>query len=165
MQRTLDEEPVHYPWYVAERYCVDPVGSVSATFDLEWSTDLEGDPFVADATLSAEAYGESLVDDYVGGLAGPDEYGTPLVLIMGIDAGFTEVSQAILILPPSLEPGAYDIDIAAIPGYMLTIMLDGSEPEVVSLMGGEVVFDEVSLVPGGRVSGSLDAILIPNIFE
>jgi len=164
VQGVIDAAAPDHPWHRPERTCVEPIGSVSATFDLTWSSSLDGDPFANSATLSADAYGEPLVSDIVGALAGPDEEGALLLAVVGVASDYSEATQVALVLPPNIEPGTYDVDIAAVAGYVLTVDLSDGASEIVGLLGGEVLFDAIAYEPGAPISGSFEAILLPYTF-
>ena len=162
----LADSPDYYPWYIGERHCVDAIGELSATFDLEWLELIGEDSFEFSGTFDGEVNGEPLINEMVASVAGFDEHGTPLVSVIGIDEEFTNYHQLVLILHDSITPRTWDVDIAAITGYLIRAELGPfGQSEIVGLLGGEVTFDEVELEAGAPVSGSVEAIIFPNIFE
>jgi spore coat protein H len=165
VQELLDGPPDR-PMVDKPRACVEPIGSVQSTFSVPWGT-LDDDPFSAAVSLSGDLLGEPWVHSLVGGVAGIDENEGPLLALVGIDSSFTELVQVVLLLPPGIEPGTHGVDVAAVVGAVIrTDLTDPLDPgEMVGLLGGEVVFDAVSLEQGGTITGQLDAIVIPNIFE
>jgi hypothetical protein len=163
VRTVLDATPPSRPLYEPERYCVEPIGQVTASFSLPWSDNLDhADYFAGEVSLSGEIYGEPLIDEVLAGVAGPSD-GAVLVAVMGLNASYTEADQVILVLPDGLPAGGYDVDICAITGYIMRWTND-DESEITGLLGGEVSFDQLSCETGGTLSGELEAIIIPNIF-
>ncbi len=165
-QAIIDSPPFR-PRTGKPKGCIEPIGSVTATFETEWGS-LEDDPFAFPTTLAGEVWGQPLNDFYVGSTAGNDEEGNPVLSIVGLDEPFVAVSQVVLMLPDGVQPGTYPVDIAAITGYLVAADLTNPDPEawvLQGLLGGDLILDEVSMTPGGTVRGSIDAILVPNIFE
>jgi len=160
-QAFLDGAPPERPFVPpAPIECVDPVGEVAVTFDTEWDT-LESDMLAFDGTLEGETYGETFFDSYVGAGAGEDGYGTRLLVVWGANPTFTSFDQVVLLLPEDLEPGTYPVDITGIFGLVIEADPVG---ERTSLIGGSVTFDAIDDQPGGRVAGTIDGILIPDVF-
>ena len=162
----LDDTPSSRGFWVAETTCLDPIGELTGTFETTWRSNLDGDPFAGEATLSGEVNGEPLLSELVGTLAGVSDEGEDLLVLLGTEPTYSDVVQVVLMLPPRLEPGTYDVDIAAVTGYVVhTDLAGGGDPEIIGLMGGQVTFDEVSTETGAAISGSLEALIIPNIFD
>jgi len=163
VQAMLEAVPPSRPLYEPERYCIEPIGHVEASFSLPWSENLDhADYFAGEVTMAGELNGVPLLDDVLAGIAGPSD-GAVLVAVMGLDAGYSEADQVVLVLPDGLPAGSYPVDITAITGYIMR-WNDDDESEITGLLGGEVSFDELSFEPGGTLSGQLEAIIIPNIF-
>ncbi len=115
VQDLLDGPPPVRPPFDKPKVCLETIGAVTATFSTEWGT-LEADGFAYDATLDLELYGADVALPTVGAVAGPDEFGTPLVVVYGIDGAFTDIEQLVLIPPPDLAAGTYPVDLGALPG-------------------------------------------------
>ena len=164
VKKVLDAPPSR-PVYESERICFDPVGSVSATFDTEWGTLNALDPFAFPGTLEGELFDEAFATENQGAIAGLDG-GESVLVVLGVDGQLDEMTQVAILLPPDVEPGTYPVDIAAVPGYVITgSLLDPFSWTLSAFMGGELVLESVDTSPGGSIRGSLDAVLIPNIFE
>lgn len=161
VEATLASPPPATDWRIEERTCLEPIGALSASFSLDMGADLEGDPFAGTASLSGEANGTALHNAAVGVLAGPNEDGDAVVAVIGLNSSYSEFVQVVLVLPPALQAGTYDVDIAAVTGYVLKGSTAGGDAEVVGLMGGEVEFDALSYQPGEPISGTIEAMVIP----
>lgn len=158
--------PPERPVFDAPRECVDPIGTVSATFDTVWGS-TEDDPFANPGTLEGEVYGQPHFNDMVGTQAGLSDEGEAQIVIIGLNPAQTTISAVILNITEDLEPGTYPVDIAATAGYAFTMDLTASppQPQNIVFLGGEMMLGEISFEADGAVSGSVEAILIPNIFE
>ncbi|MBT3220693.1 MAG: hypothetical protein HN348_16525 [Proteobacteria bacterium] len=165
MEDILDNPP-YRPEFPKDKLCFDPIGSVESTFEASWGS-LGDDPFVHPNTLVGEVWGEPFVDDHIGAVAGLDEEGSSLVVVLAVDSEFAELIQVILVFPEQLKAGTWDIDIAAVPGFVLQDDLTDQkgEAELLGLMGGELVLEEADYTSGGIIAGTIDAVVIPNIFE
>jgi len=164
--RAVLESPPQRPEYPKEKFCVEPNGSVYATFETEWDT-LEADAMSYPTTLAGSLDGLVFDTANVGSVAGVDGEGNTLLQVMSVDAYFTELTVFVILMPERLGPGTWPVDVAAVPGYVVTVPLTDpfAEPELVGLMGGQLTLDEVSYTSGAAITGSLDALIIPNFFE
>jgi hypothetical protein len=167
VQGVVDSPPVR-PSYDKPKGCLEPIGSLSASFATEWDT--MDDPsvfFNFPSTLEGSMYGEPLFNSMVGAQAGIGEDGERYIAIVGVDDAFQNLTYAALIIPDDLVAGTYAVDIAAVMGVVFNLDLTdpNAQPEGFVFMGGELVLDEMSYTSGGAISGELNAVLLPNIFE
>jgi len=168
MAQAVIDSPPERPSYDKPKGCLEPVGSVTASFATEWDTlDDDAAIFNFPGTLEGSAYGEPLYNAMVGTQAGIGDDGQRYIATIGIDDSFENLTYAAIIVPPDLQPGTYDLDIAAVMGVVFTMSLTdpNAQPENFAFMGGEVTLTEMSYTAGGAISGELDALLLPNIFE
>ena len=163
----LIDSPPDRPIYDKPKECLEPVGSLTASFDTEWDT-LEDDAAIFNfpGTLDGTLYGEAMANAYVGSQAGVGEDGQRYILNLAVDEDFQILTYAGLIIPPDLQPGSHAVDVVAILGFVFTLDLSdpNAQPSEFVLMGGELVLDEMSYTPGGAISGEMDVQLVPNIF-
>jgi len=164
VQAVIDAPPSR-PLFERQRECLQPIGSLSASFTTTWGS-LAGDPFGNSATLQGDVMGTPIDSALIGAVAGDDGAGSRILAVVGVDASFTTALQVVLLLPQELEPGAWTIDIAAVTGVVIAADLaNPNDPgEIVALMGGELVLEEADYSPGGTLRGTIEATLIPSIF-
>ena len=165
IQDAVNQPPERFE-YEKPKFCIDPVGSVNATFTTEWNTML-ADPFTFAADLVGHLNGVPLLDSYVGAQAGIGEDGGSYIVVLGVDAAFENLSYVALVIPEDLGPGIHPVDIAAVPGFVLHLDLTDplAVPDETVFIGGELVLTEMSYESGGAIVGEINGILLPNFLE
>jgi hypothetical protein len=165
IQDMIDSGGPERPVIDQPKYCMEPIANVHAEFDLTW-TNLLGDPFEADASLSVDYDDEAAAFIAEGALAGTDGM-SDLVLVAGLDPSGTTITYAIIVLPPSISPGTYDVDLSGVVGVMASMDLTSGaqEPTIWGYIGGEVTFEDVGIEAGDAIRGTLDGYVVPAFFD
>jgi hypothetical protein len=146
------------PWSAPAEggYCLQEVGSVSATFSTDWGTlsstmqHLQGT-----ATLDLVLEGEAQTFAAVGAVAGPDEAsGNPVIRVVGANPGRAIAPQI------QVEPGMWGAE-TTIPyhgfaTFGMVFTLDGLTLGTAGFLGaGSLTLAQASMASEGNVSGSL----------
>jgi hypothetical protein len=135
-------------------YCLQEVGSVSATFNTDWgslSSTLQHTH--GTATLDLVLAGESQTFTAVGAVAGPDETsGNPVIRVVGANLGNAMAPQ-IQVEPGMWRPGAA-IPYHGFATFGMVFTFDGLTLGTAGFMGaGSLTLDDASSTSGGLVSG------------
>lgn len=158
-------QPLRDPW------CVDPIGTTSATFATTFGTLEAPDPFAAGTGSFAVDYlGMTLPIGQVGSTAGIDpDSGLPAVRVFAWTSA-TELLVAHVAIDADLfvSGGVAELDWVAASGYLVKLVFaPGVDPQVVvmGLLGdGLIQLSQAGLAPGTPVVGSFDSVVYENIF-
>lgn len=158
------DRPLREPW------CIDALGSVSATFDTTWGTIGADDPFAAgDGTLQLTVDGVA-VPVLVGSTAGPDgDSGDPAVQVVAWLSDDTAAIVHVVVAPQMFTGGmSIPIDWTVASGYAVKILFPpGADPvlEVIGMVGdGTLELDAAGTAAGAAVTGRLDAVVFEPLF-
>ncbi|HEX2879618.1 MAG TPA: hypothetical protein VHO25_08770, partial [Polyangiaceae bacterium] len=136
-------------------YCLQEVGSVSATFSTDWgSLGSTMQHTHGTATLDLVLGGETQTFAAVGAVAGADEAsGNPVIRVVGANLGNATAPQI------QVEPGMWQagttIPYHGFATFGMVFTLDGLTLGAAGFMGaGALTLDEASMTSGGTVSGT-----------
>ena len=164
------DQPLREPW------CIDMIGSITATFDTEWGTIGAQDPFDLGslATISLTLHEQSVAALSTAALAGLDnDSARPAVQVVLRTMTTPTVTEIVLVhiavKPELFVPGAeVSIDGDAAGGYVVELRLEAGEDPALSILGvvadGTLTLSEASTVDGQAVSGQMTATVFESVF-
>jgi hypothetical protein len=136
-------------------YCLQEVGSVSATFSTDWgSLSSTMQHTHGTATLDLVLQGQTRTFSAVGAVAGPDEAsGNPVVRVVGANLGSAMAPQ--IQVEPGMWQAATTIPYHGFATFGMVFTLDGLTLGTAGFMGaGSLTLAEASMTSGGTVSGN-----------
>lgn len=143
-----------------ESYCLEEVGTVSATFSTDWgSLGATMQHTHGSATLDLQLRGVAQSFAAVGAVAGPDgASGDPVIRVVGANLGNAMAPQI------QVEPGMWragsEIPYHGFATFGMVFTLDGLTLGAAGLIGaGSLTLDQVSSMDGGVVAGSFSGTI------
>ncbi len=159
------DRPLRDPW------CIDPIGTVEATFSTTWGTLQEEDPFATGTgTMNVVVDGVPFVPVSTGAKAGinPDDGKAAIQVISWLDDD-TALIVHVAMAPDLLEPGTLTVDWIDTAGYAVQILFPpDADPEavVVGIVGdGTLELSAASTTEGATISGSISTLLYEQWWE
>ena len=152
-------------------WCIDEIGTVSATFSTTFGTITDEDPFASGSgTLNVTVNGVPFVPVNVGSKSGYDEESgaAAIQVVAWLDDDTALILHMVIPDRDNFAPGTLAVDWTTVSGYVVRILFPpDSDPvgEVVAMVGeGTLWLTAASTTPGAPVSGSMSTILYESLW-
>jgi spore coat protein H len=171
IESALASEDPAWAGELRDPWCIDEIGTVSATFSTTFGTITDEDVFASGSgTLNVTVDGVAFVPVNIGSKSGYDEEsGEPAIQVVAwLDDDTALILHMVIPDRDNFASGTLPVDWTTVSGYVVRILFPpGSDPvgEVVGMLGeGTLWLTEAGTTPGATVSGSMSTILYESLW-